>query len=384
MKSLKKVLIFSILSLIICSSVDYCEINKENQFEYIPLIEDETQIVFINKNLTSEKMYIDLIFSHQSKYQVTINQYDEETKTITKENISQAFYYNYEDKPFTNLFRRLSSNYTENQTNLIEKEEIVLGINKICLKLTKDIKNIIVTIFRDGLDRKNDTESIEEGVVVRYKYNEEEKYNLKSNKVTYELEKDTLNITFSGISPLDEKLNLKNISVEYKVELFDKDELLSSFENIYFYNYGKVNSLFSTIVKLKGDIIKENNYLKIKAPLNNNKEQLLLIRAKVKDLNKQKEYLLQYQAEEFKVVEKSGNKIWPPDGNDEEADDDPSKKNIEKNKDIFYIILGTFGGIIFFTFMSFFIYFTLNKKSEDDELDKTEDFEKNDQNNAIN
>jgi hypothetical protein len=31
----------------------------------------------------------------------------------------------------------------------------------------------------------------------------------------------------------------------------------------------------------------------------------------MKDLNNKKEYLLQYQVEEFKVVEKSGNKIWP-------------------------------------------------------------------------
>jgi hypothetical protein len=118
-----------------------------------------------------------------------------------------------------------------------------------------------------------------------------------------------LSIVFNGLSSSDEKINLKNISVEYKVELFDKDALLSSFENIYFYNYGKVEDLFSTIIKLKGDIIKENNYLKIKAPLNNKKEQLLLIRAKMKDLNNKKEYLLQYQVEEFKVVEKSGNKI---------------------------------------------------------------------------
>jgi hypothetical protein len=49
MKSLKKILIFFTLSIINCSSVDYCEINKENEFEYIPLIEDETQIVFIVK-----------------------------------------------------------------------------------------------------------------------------------------------------------------------------------------------------------------------------------------------------------------------------------------------------------------------------------------------
>ena len=134
MKSLKRILIFSILSLINCSSVDYCEINKENEFEYIPLIEDETQIVFINKNLTSEKMYIDLMFSHLSKYHVTFNQYDEETK----ENINHAFYFNSEDIDiFLNPLRRLSSNYTENQTDLIEKEEIVLGVNKISLKLKK-------------------------------------------------------------------------------------------------------------------------------------------------------------------------------------------------------------------------------------------------------
>ena len=376
MKSLKKILIFSILSLIYCSSVDYYEINKENEFEYIPLIEDETQIVFINKNLTSEKMYINLMLSHLSKYHVTFNQYDEETK----ENINHAFYFNNEDIVI-NPFRRLSSNYTENQTDLIEKEEIVLGVNKISLKLTKDIKNIIVAIFRDDSNRNNTTGSIEEGVAVKYKFNEDEKYNLKSMKVAYELDKDMLNIEFGGISPFDDKANLKNISVEYKVELFDKETLLSSYENIYFYYYGKVDDLFSTIIKLKGDIIKNSNYLKIKAPLNNEKEQLLLIRAKVKDLNNKKEYLLQYQVEEFKVIEKSGNKIWPPDGNNNgekgDTDEDPSIKNREKNKDIFFIIVGSFGGTIFFTFISFFIYFTLNKNPEDDEPDKN-------QNNAIN
>ena len=383
MKSLKRILIFSILSLLNCTSVDYCEINKENEFEYIPLIEDETQIVFINKNLTSEKMYIDLMFSHLSKYHVTFNQYDEETK----ENINHAFYFNNEDI-FLNPFRRLSSNYTENQTDLIEKEEIVLGVNKISLKLTKDIKNIAVNIFRDDSDSKNDNDSIEEGVVVRYKFNEDEKYSLKNKKVTYELDKDMLNITFNGISSSYEKVNLKNMSVEYKVELFDKNTLNSSFENIYFYNYGKVDDLFSTIIKLKGDIIKENNYLKIKAPLNSKKEQILLIRAKVKELNNKKEYLLQYQVEEFKVVEKSGNKIWPPDGNNDgekgDTDEDSSKKNREKNKDIFYIMMGSFGGIIFFTFISFFIYFTLNKNPEVDEPDKKGDFDKIGQFNAIN
>ena len=283
---------------------------------------------------------------------MTFNQYDEETK----ENINHAFYFNSEDIDiFLNPLRRLSSNYTENQTDLIEKEEIVLGVNKISLKLTKDIKNIVVTIFRDDSDRKNDTDSIEEGVVVRYKFNEDEKYNLKSKKVMYELDKDIMNITFNGISSPDEKVYLKNISVEYKVELFDKDTLLSSFENIYFYNYGKVGDLFSTIIKLKGNIIKENNYLKIKAPLNSKKEQLLLIRAKVKELNNKKEYLLQYQVEEFKVVEKSGNKIWPPDGNNDgeegDTDEDSSKKNREKNLRYFLY----YNGLIWWNYF-FYIY----------------------------
>lgn len=371
MKSLKKVLIFSILSLINCSSVDYLEINKENEFEYIQLIEDETQIVFINKNSTREKMYIDLMFSHLSKYHATFNQYDEETK----DNKNYAFYFNNEDI-FMNLFSGLSSNYTENQTDLIEKEETVLGVNKICLKLTKDIKNIIVTIFRDDLDRNNNSESIKEGVAVRYKFTEGEKYNLKNNKVTYELDKDMLNITFNGISSLDEKANLINISVEYKVELFDKEELLSNFDNIYFYNYGKVTNLFSTLIKFEGDIIKKNNYLKIKAPLNDKKEQLLLIRAKVKDLNNNKEYLLQYQVEEFKVVEKSENKIWPPDESNDGGKVDTDEDNREKNIDIFYIIMGSFGGIVFLTFISFFIHFTLNKNHEEAEPEKSKDFEK--------
>ena len=53
-------------------------------------------------------------------------------------------------------------------------------------------------------------------------------------KVAYKIDKDMLSIIFNGIWSFDDKVNLSNKSVEYKVELFDKEALLSSFENFIF------------------------------------------------------------------------------------------------------------------------------------------------------
>ena len=93
----------------------------------------------------------------------------------------------------------------------------------------------------------------------------------------------------------------------------------------------------------------------------------------MKDLNNKKEYLFQYKVEEFKVIEKSVNKIWPPYGNKDkekwDTDEDLSLKNRKKIKIFFYYYIGFIWWNYFFTFISFFIYFTLNKNPEDDESD---------------
>ena len=154
-------LIFSIIN---CSTNDYLEIKEENKFQHINLKESETQIVFINKDKSKEKMYVELIFSHPSKYFVTFNQYDGEID----ENSNLNLFYLDNEEIFISPLRKLSSNYTENQTDLIEKEEKYFGRNMITLKLGQDIKNIILSVFRE---EEMQGES-DEKIIVRYKYND--------------------------------------------------------------------------------------------------------------------------------------------------------------------------------------------------------------------
>lgn len=339
-------LIFSIIN---CSKNDYHEIKEENKFQHINLKESETQIVFINKDKSKEKMYVELIFSHPSKYFVTFNQYDGEID----ENSNLNLFYLDNEEIFISPLRKLSSNYTENQTDLIEKEEKYFGRNMITLKLGQDIKNIILSVFRE---EEMQGES-DEKIIVRYKYNEKDEYNLQSTKIINEIEKDILNITFTGISTKNENESVKNISVEYIIDVFDKNILQLKYENIYFYAFNEEKGLFSKHLKIKGDIIKKTNYLKIKAQLNDKKEQLLLIRAKVKNKNINEEYLLQYEVIEFKVEEESGERKWSEDDNN-------NKDEAIDNKNKLIIIIISFGSIIFLTFIVVFIYFALNKKRD--------------------
>lgn len=340
-------LIFSIIN---CSTNDYHEIKEENKFQHINLKESETQIVFINKDESKEKMYVELIFSHPSKYFVTFNQYDGEID----ENSNLNLFYLDNEEIFISPLRKLSSNYTENQTDLIEKEEKYFGRNMITLKLGQDIKNIILSVFRE---EEMQGES-DEKIIVRYKYNEKDEYNLQSTKIINEIEKDILNITFTGISTKNENESVKNISVEYIIDVFDKNILQLKYENIYFYAFNEEKGLFSKHLKIKGDIIKKTNYLKIRAPLNDKKEQLLLIRAKVKNININEEYLLQYEVIEFKVEEESGERKWSEDDNNNNKDE------AIDNKNKLIIIIISFGSIIFLTFIVVFIYFALNKKRD--------------------
>lgn len=339
-------LIFSIIN---CSTNDYHEIKEENKFQHINLKESETQIVFINKDKTKEKMYVELIFSHPSKYFVTFNQYDGEID----ENSNLNLFYLDNEEIFISPLRKLSSNYTENQTDLIEKEEKYFGRNMITLKLGQDIKNIILSVFRE---EEMQGES-DEKIIVRYKYNEKDEYNLQSTKIINEIEKDFLNITFTGISTKNENESVKNISVEYIIDVFDKNTLQSKYENIYFYAFNEEKGLVFQHLKTKGDVIKKTNYLKIKAQLNDKKEQLLLIRAKVKNKNINEEYLLQYEVIEFKVEEESGERKWSEDDNN-------NKDETIDNKNKLIIIIISFGSIIFLTFIVVFIYFALNKKRD--------------------
>ena len=147
-------------------------------------------------------------------------------------------------------------------------------------------------------------------------------------------------------------INLTNFSSVYTINLFDKETLTSKLENVYLYELDGLKALLSKSIKLKGEATKTDNFIKIKAPLNEKKDQVLLINAKVKN-GDEEEQILHYEINAFKVEEESGERVWPDDKGEEED-------NRKKNAPILYIIMGSFGGIVILTFIIVLVYIKLN------------------------
>ena len=269
--------------------------------------------------------------------------------------------------------RRLSTLF-DNQTDLIEKEELLLGLSKITLKLGKNMEKIVLTVFKS--ENATTNSNVEKFILVRYKLVEEEekqKYQLSNTKITMKQEKDMLSIKFGGVKQLGENTNLTNFVTVYTISLFDKENLDSKYENVYLYECDGLKSLFSTNIKLKGEATKADNYLKIKAPLNDKKNQILLINAKVKN-GDEEEQILHYELSDFKVEEESGERVWPDDKEkekegDKEKEGEKAKDPKEENEYILYIIMGSFGGIVILTFIAVLIYVKLNGNKPDIEED---------------
>ena len=332
--------------LINCSSIDQHTDLKENKLEKIKLTESTTQIIFKTKPET--KMSVELILSHPSHYTYTFNQYDieddEEEEVVDDErrlnsiksdqeplSIEQAqngnkFYFN-EDKyiKFINPKRRLATDYSENQTDLIESEESQFGKNKFTLDIKEDMNKIVLSIFlkddEEDIDQENDL------LLVKYKNlkdeEEENNYSYKS-EIEVKKDKDMLSITFGGLS--DENENLENAQIVYDIKLFDKKKLTSLYENYYINSYtNEVKPLYSTSFVAKGEMIKKENYLKIKAPLNDGKEQYLLINAKITNSDGEELQFLQYKSKSLTVEEQSEEREWPEE--EEEKEKEKEKEN---------------------------------------------------------
>ena len=256
-----------IISLINCKTVEPFK-PKEGELEEAELTESVTEFLLSLSKEGYEKMVVEITMTHPSKYTITFNEYDLLTD---------------EDEDNEARLRKLSSDFSDNQTDLIEHEEIVLGKNKLVLNLEGiEEKNLILSVF------KKDEEDEDCGkIYLKYKNVkkvEEDKYSVEHSKVNLIQNKDILNISFSGIKQVDETLEIPNFSVVYSIKLFDKETLTSNYENIYAYAMSDEDkTLLSTEFRLKGEITKETNYIKLKAPLNNNNEQLLLINARVKN-----------------------------------------------------------------------------------------------------
>ena len=410
-----------IISIINCSTTDPIEL-KEDTFQETELTESTTEFLFPIPTPESQKMLVEIIMSHPSKYTVTFNQYDiksepellkssqsnKEPLQVEDPKNSNIFYLNDDiEERFIHPKRRLASDFSDNQTNLIEKDELVLGKNKVVLNLDKDMEKIILSVFK-----------IDEGdeqvgkIYIKYKISqniEEEKYSLKDTKINFAQDKDMFNVTFSGIQQSDENMDLKNFTVLYNIKLYDSDTLYSKYENIYCYafNNGKdeITPLFSTNIRLKGDATKENNNLKIKAPLNNKATQLLLVNARVKN-GDENEQLLQYEVSDFRVEEESEERVWPDEKEEEKekekekekeeekekekekekteekkekekekekSEEEQYKENRENNRTILIIILGSFGGSIIITFIGVFIYLLFFAK-KDPNIEEDQDY----------
>ena len=384
-----------IISIINCSAIDPIELD-ENIFKEANLEESTTEFLFPIPSPRTQTMLVEIIMSHPSKYTVTFNQYDIEEPELLKSSQSNKETLQVEDPKNSNIFylngdieerfihpkRRLASDFSENQTNLIEKEEIVLGKNKVFLNLDEDMKKIILSVFKrdEGDDQVGK-------IYIKYKITpniEEEKYSLKDTKIDFKQDKDMFNITFSGVQ--QSNMNLKDFTVLYNIKLYDSETLYSNYENIYYYTFNdKVTPLFSTIIRLKGDATKEDNHLKIKAPLNNKATQLLLVNAHAKN-GDENEQLLQYEVSEIKVEEESEERVWPEEKEEEKekekeiekkekekSEEDQYEENRNSNKTTLIIIMCSFGGSIIITFIGVFIYLLFFAK-KDTNIEEEQDY----------
>jgi hypothetical protein len=371
-KSIINIVSFLLLISYSCSS-DPIEL-EENTFKKVVLTEEETQILFPITKQTS-RMSVDVALSHPSEYNISLSQYDNESALINEiieSKNSKEFHLN-EEEMYIHPKRRLSTLF-DNQTDLIEKEELLLGLSKITLKLGKNMEKIVLTVFKS--ENATTNSNVEKFILVRYKLVEEEekqKYQLSNTKITMKQEKDMLSIKFGGVKQLGENTNLTNFVTVYTISLFDKENLDSKYENVYLYECDGLKSLFSTNIKLKGEATKADNYLKIKAPLNDKKNQILLINAKVKN-GDEEEQILHYELSDFKVEEESGERVWPDDKEkekegDKEKEGEKAKDPKEENEYILYIIMGSFGGIVILTFIAVLIYVKLNGNKPDIEED---------------
>jgi hypothetical protein len=238
------------------------------------------------------------------------------------------------------------------------------------------MESVVINIAKKEEEKLNGDEAIivKYSIVENYDEDEEEKYALKKDEIKLAQEKDMLNITFDGIK-YPENFDCKNVTVNYEIKLYDKETLEKKYENIYVYSLldAESDALFSTNLPLKGEMTQKENYIVIKAPENDKKKQLLLIDAKIKNLEDEEEELLQYQAYyNITVNEKSDDREWPDDDIKPDNKTDPKnkddkidpEKNRKENRSTLILILSLFGGSVVITFIAVFIYIKFCAKKD--------------------
>ena len=337
MKTFTKIIFNIIFMLTLIKSETIVEEDiLENNPKVIDLEEEMTQFILRNASKPNSKVIVELLFTHPSKYNITFNP-SEEDEEEEEDNLYSSYSNQeplllenaqntnklYVDKDLNKVFihplRKLATLYDENFTTVVE-DKLIGGKHRIVLELgEEDNTPVILTVFRKEEKTKDDKD---EKLYINYKIGEP-KLSLKDTKVEVKQSKDMLNITFKGIKPENDELDLRDVSVDYTINLFNKEDLESKFENFYAYKIdNQVKSLYTKNIKLKGNNVKQDIYLVIQAPLNEKKDQLLLIDAVIK--KGEEEIFLQYELEEFKVEEVSPERKWPED--DDNSDGTESDK----------------------------------------------------------
>ena len=379
LESISSLYIFCILSIIACSTVEEVKIDQQNILKEIELKDSDYLIILAIESAKDQYLTVEYIFSHPSKFDYTFNKYDiddNKTKLYSNkdaESNENIFYFDENVQVFPlNQKRMLSSDFSENQTDIISDKESIYGKNKVYLKLNDQIENIVFSIFPK--EQLKGTEKL----YIKYKITENKeakKYTLNNAKIGLTQDKDMLNITFEGIKY--DSIDCTNITVNYQIKLFDKNSLESMFEeNIYLYAFDtQAKALFSTNLILKGKVTQDKNYLVIKAPLNENKEQLLLINVKITNKDLSDEELLQYEVYNNIIVkEQSKERVWPDEDQKKKDDDEiDAKKNREENRPILILILGLFIGSVVITFIGVFIYIQYFAK-KDGNIEEDQDY----------
>ena len=326
---------------------------KSNIYNKISLNQEVTEIILSTNNYNY--ITIELIFSNQSNYFTSFNEYNSEIES--------------------NSFKEFQKS---NQTDLIIKSELFLGKNKILLRTKDSNKNdIILTIFEK---EKKDNKGQNDFVYIKYSLSENiesEKYMIKNTKIQLEQDSEFLYIYFDGINQIDEEINLENLKSDFDIKIFDKIELESLYENIYVYIYDNEKlenkALSNRSMKFKGKTVKSDMFIKIELNKNDNKEQIILISAKV-NYNNIEESFLHYEYLTFQNFKENENNNNGTNGNKEDSQEEEVKANRENNKKILFIITGSFVVIIIISFISIVSYIKCHEVSNENVIEEDQDY----------
>ena len=295
---------------------------------------------------------------------------------FTKPSKNKVVTFNTYDKtPSENDTRLLSTVYDDNETGLISEEEVKNGKQVVYLKLNSEKKNIAFSIFINGDVSKSNDDLVQ----LRYRVAKTKPtfYDVRSEKLTINLQKDFLDVSFSGVTKFKDVNNDEAFQASYFVKFFDKRTIDNKISNpSAYYLLFSYRPLTELTFKLKGQTAGNNIYARLKATLNNKDAQYIIVYA-VAGTNDEQEYVL-YDPEAFSVSETSDEDIKPDDdknktdnntdnnkNNTNEDTKDKEAANKEKNQMKFFIIIGAFVGIIVLVFIGIMIYIAISPKKGD-------------------